>query len=81
MQWQGIQIPSKKCQEVIEWMMQKAKGRSARAEVFRMVLAAAVYYCWHERNSAVFQKGRRPVKAILRSIIQEVHVRASRSAS
>ncbi|OIT22651.1 hypothetical protein A4A49_54444 [Nicotiana attenuata] len=56
----------------------KAKGRSARAEICRMVLAAAIYYCWQERNWAVFQKKRRTPKAILRLIIQEIHVRATR---
>ncbi|XP_019236925.1 PREDICTED: uncharacterized protein LOC109217149 [Nicotiana attenuata] len=56
LQWQGIQIMSQNWQTVIAWMVQKAKGRSARAEICRMVLAAAVYYCWQERKWAVFQE-------------------------
>nr|XP_009623283.1 uncharacterized protein LOC104114523 [Nicotiana tomentosiformis] len=62
--------------EEVKWLEQVSKGKSAGASVCRMTLAAAVYHIWQERNNVIFQKKRRTSNAILRLIIQEIHVRA-----
>ncbi|OIT21498.1 hypothetical protein A4A49_65579, partial [Nicotiana attenuata] len=54
------------------------KGKSARAAICRMTLAAAVYHCWQERNFVIFQKKRRTTTSLINHIIQEVHIRAAR---
>jgi len=52
-----------------------AKGRNPKDEVYRMMLAAAVYYIWRERNTRVFQNKRQTPQ--IRLIIQEIHVRGA----
>nr|XP_009766976.1 PREDICTED: uncharacterized protein LOC104218229 [Nicotiana sylvestris]XP_016484890.1 PREDICTED: uncharacterized protein LOC107805375 [Nicotiana tabacum] len=44
--WQGIQRTQHAWQEEITWLAKVTKGKSARAAICRMTLAAAVYHCW-----------------------------------
>ncbi|XP_070042036.1 uncharacterized protein [Nicotiana tomentosiformis] len=74
--WQGIQRTKKDWREELKWIEKVAKGKSRGAAICRMVLAAAVYHIWQERNNVIFQKKRRSTNVILRLIIQEIHVRA-----
>nr|XP_009793629.1 PREDICTED: uncharacterized protein LOC104240481 [Nicotiana sylvestris] len=78
LRWQGIQRSHKNWQDEIAWMEKMAKGKSARPAICRIILAAAIYHCWQERNFVTFQKKRRTTIALTKLIIQEVHVRAAR---
>ncbi|XP_019242144.1 PREDICTED: uncharacterized protein LOC109222223 [Nicotiana attenuata] len=77
LKWQGIQRTKLGWKEELAWIERRAKGRSGGAELCRMSLAAAVYHIWQERNNVIFQQKNRPTKAIIRSIIQEIHVKAT----
>ncbi|XP_070035221.1 uncharacterized protein [Nicotiana tomentosiformis] len=76
LKWQGIQRTKKAWQEELTWLEQFGKGKSGGAAVCRMTIAAAVYHIWQEKNNVMFKK-KRPTNAILRLIIQEMHVRAT----
>lgn len=53
------------------------RGKNASATIYRIALAATVYYIWQEKNMVVFQNKRRQADAIIRVIIQEIFVRGS----
>ncbi|XP_075096316.1 uncharacterized protein LOC142174423 [Nicotiana tabacum] len=78
LRWQGIQRSHHNWKEDITWMVKITKGKSARAAIYRMTLAAAVYHRWRERNFVIFQKKRRTTNSLINHIIQEVHIRAAR---
>ncbi|KAH0666117.1 hypothetical protein KY285_027323 [Solanum tuberosum] len=63
--------------EEIYWAISHATGKAIQDKVYRMTLAAAVYYVWQERNYRIFQKEERTTKMITKSIIQEIHYRTS----
>lgn len=77
--WQGIMRRKKELQEEIQWTEKKAAGKSAGAEVYRMVLATAVYHIWQARNNIIFQKKQVNAQNIVKMIIQEIHIRAQYS--
>ncbi|XP_019244385.1 PREDICTED: uncharacterized protein LOC109224253 [Nicotiana attenuata] len=53
--WQGISRMVMDWQEELKWAEVYARGRRVEAEIYRMALAASVYYIWKERNQRVFQ--------------------------
>ncbi|KAG5591587.1 hypothetical protein H5410_042101 [Solanum commersonii] len=63
--------------EEIDWAISHATRKAIQDEVYRMTLAAAIYYVWQERNYRIFQKKERTTKMITRSIIREIHCRSS----
>jgi len=78
LQWQGITRSNQGWMEEVQWAQQHCKGRSKGASVYKMVLAAAVYQVWKERNNRIFQHSSRSQHVIIKQIIQEVFQRASR---
>lgn len=38
----------------VNWVVAHNKGKSDAAEIYRMCLAASVYYLWQERNNRIF---------------------------
>ncbi|XP_019252743.1 PREDICTED: uncharacterized protein LOC109231537 [Nicotiana attenuata] len=74
--WQGVMRRGKQWKEEVQWAEKKAAGKSAGAEIYRMVLAAAVYHIWQARNNTIFQKKQINAQSIVKLIIQEVHIRA-----
>ena len=63
--------------EEIEWATMHANMKSIQDEVYRMTLAAALYYIWQERNHRIFQQKERSIEEIIKQIIQEIHCRSS----
>ncbi|KAM3306342.1 hypothetical protein P3S67_013212 [Capsicum chacoense] len=61
----------------INWSVANIRGQSAGAHVFRMMLAACVYYIWHERNSRIFRNTTVQPDSIVRIVIQEMILLAS----
>ncbi|KAH0702841.1 hypothetical protein KY285_017119 [Solanum tuberosum] len=43
-------------QQYLTWALKNAKGKTIRAQIFRMVYAEAVYAVWIERNQRVFEQ-------------------------
>lgn len=64
-------------EDELQWATLYARGRSLKAEVFRMMLAAAVYHVWRERNYRVFQGTNQSTEILIRHIIQEIHYRGA----
>lgn len=64
--------------EALGWAAQHAKGKTPMAEVFKMVLAAAVYSVWRVRNPRVFKQQNQSTDVVTKLNIQEVHVKAGK---
>nr|XP_016478967.1 PREDICTED: uncharacterized protein LOC107800323 [Nicotiana tabacum] len=74
--WQGVMKRKKQWKEEVQWAEKKAAGKSAGAEIYRMVLTATVYHIWQARNSIIFQKKQVNAQSIVKTIVQEMHIRA-----
>ncbi|KAK4721925.1 hypothetical protein R3W88_012158 [Solanum pinnatisectum] len=66
LKWQLITRGCEGWNEELEW-----------ADVYRMAIAATIYYIWQERNLRIFQQKERTTDMISRLITQEIHHRAS----
>ncbi|XP_060210446.1 uncharacterized protein LOC132637365 [Lycium barbarum] len=76
--WQGIQRSSLNWEAELALATQHAKGKTARDEVYRMTIAAAVDHIWKERNLRCFQNKKQSVDNLVRMVIQEIHFRGNR---
>nr|XP_016440518.1 PREDICTED: uncharacterized protein LOC107766282 [Nicotiana tabacum] len=76
LQWQGIVRMKKQWHEEVQWAVEKAAGKSAGAELYRITLAAVVYHVWQARNKSIFQKEKVNFVSIVKVIVQEIHIRA-----
>ncbi|XP_075109142.1 uncharacterized protein LOC142180934 [Nicotiana tabacum] len=59
------------------WAMKNAKGKSQAAAAFKIVYAEIIHLIWCERNNRVFEKTRRDVDDIARTIACVCNVRAN----
>ncbi|XP_009590345.1 uncharacterized protein [Nicotiana tomentosiformis] len=75
--WIGVTRNPMVWEDELQWGMQHASGSSSRAEVYRMLLAVAVYHVWMERNYRVFQGKQQSIEVVARPIVQEIHFRDS----
>nr|XP_016506912.1 PREDICTED: uncharacterized protein LOC107824621 [Nicotiana tabacum] len=73
--WQGINRQVMVWDHELEWAERHCKGRSSKAEIYRMTLADNIYYIWQERNARIFQAKQRNVATITRLLMQEIHYR------
>ncbi|WMV07465.1 hypothetical protein MTR67_000850 [Solanum verrucosum] len=69
LQWMSITRSSAGWTEEIEWATLHANRKSIQDEVYRMTLAAALYYIWQERNHRIFQQKERSIEEIIKQII------------
>ncbi|WMV57941.1 hypothetical protein MTR67_051326 [Solanum verrucosum] len=76
LKWMHIQRPCMEWEGGLKWVEKWCKGKSSRAEVYKITLTAAVYFIWKESNQRVFQQKRRSIEDILKHIAQEVYFRA-----
>ncbi|KAG5629293.1 hypothetical protein H5410_001010 [Solanum commersonii] len=75
LQWMSITRSSAGWTEEIEWAKLHANRKSIQDEVYRMTLAAALYYIWQDHR--IFQQKERSIEEIIKEIIQEIHCRSS----
>ncbi|KAH0752152.1 hypothetical protein KY285_005300 [Solanum tuberosum] len=75
--WLSINRASNGWTEELNWAVEHASSKTIIAEVYRMTLAAIIYYIWQERNYRIFQNKERNIEMINRAIIQGIHCRAS----
>ncbi|XP_075107179.1 uncharacterized protein LOC107766925 [Nicotiana tabacum] len=75
--WLGIRRPPMNWEDELQWAKLNARGRSPKAEVFRIMLAAVVYHVWKERNYKVFRGTKQNTEILIRQIIQEIHYRGA----
>ncbi|XP_016484095.2 uncharacterized protein LOC107804683 [Nicotiana tabacum] len=52
----------------LQWIINKAKGKSSRASIFRMVVTEASYALWMERNTHIFEQIYRSSEVLAREI-------------
>ncbi|XP_016549166.1 uncharacterized protein LOC107848980 [Capsicum annuum] len=70
--WMKIQRVALPWSSKIMWIESHIKGRSAASHIFRMVLAASVYYIWKERNCRIFRSSSATQDKVVRLVIQDV---------
>ncbi|XP_019246313.1 PREDICTED: uncharacterized protein LOC109225961 [Nicotiana attenuata] len=75
LQWQGIHRQPMVWATELHWAEKHYKGRSTKAELYKLVLAGSIYYIWQERNNRIFKGVQRAETNICRSITQDVHGR------
>ncbi|OIT00034.1 hypothetical protein A4A49_59923, partial [Nicotiana attenuata] len=73
--WMQIDRAVMEWDHELQWAEQHCRGRSAAAEIYRMVLVGSIYYIWQERNARVFQETSRTAEMITRSLTQDIHCR------
>ncbi|XP_019242001.1 PREDICTED: uncharacterized protein LOC109229805 [Nicotiana attenuata] len=74
--WKGVMRRKKQWKEEVQWAEKNAAGKNAGAEIYRMVLAAAVNHIWQARNNIIFQEKQINAQSIVKTIVQEIHIRA-----
>ncbi|XP_060184494.1 uncharacterized protein LOC132614137 [Lycium barbarum] len=77
LQWQGITRRPKDWDAEIRWLTNYAKGKIAKAELYRIVLAAAAYTIWKERNMRVFQDKKQQLDVMIKLVMQEMFFRGN----
>ncbi|KAH0720490.1 hypothetical protein KY284_005520 [Solanum tuberosum] len=75
--WLSINRASNGWTEELNWAVKHASSKTIIAELYKMTLAAAIYYIWQERNYRIFQNKERNIEMINRAITQGIHCRAS----
>ncbi|KAG5579266.1 hypothetical protein H5410_049893 [Solanum commersonii] len=60
----------------MEWVIKNAKGRTMRAQAFKIVYTECVYAIWLEWNQRVFEKKPEIMRVIAREIASMCSVRA-----
>nr|XP_043611682.1 uncharacterized protein LOC122583328 [Erigeron canadensis] len=71
----GMADVSGKMDDIMDWLLVRAKSRSVRNILGRLVVAATAYYVWQERNAHLFTKDTRNVAAIQKIIKSTVRWR------
>ncbi|XP_058216810.1 uncharacterized protein LOC131327682 [Rhododendron vialii] len=56
----------------IDWVCSPMSGASLHYRVYKLSLAASIYWIWHERNNRVFQRKSLPTPLSSSHIIAEV---------
>ncbi|XP_019248631.1 PREDICTED: uncharacterized protein LOC109227893 [Nicotiana attenuata] len=75
LQWQGIYRKALQWNEELNWTIKYCKGRSIKAELYRLILAGAVYHVWQERNNIIFRGVKQSIQELVRDIVQAIHGR------
>ena len=60
---------------IIAWLIPRAKLRSVRGVVPKLVVAASAYFIWQERNLRLFQKKKRSVLQVIEVITSTVRLK------
>lgn len=63
--------------QYLQWIVSKAKGKSCRANIFRMVTAELCYTLWLKRNSRIFENTFRSSDTLVRELAYICNVRGT----
>ncbi|KAI8555340.1 hypothetical protein RHMOL_Rhmol05G0167400 [Rhododendron molle] len=61
----------------VSWGSHSCKNKFVWASLFKLCLAAAIYYIWRERNGRIFQHIGHNPEIVMRQILEEVKACAS----
>lgn len=75
--WLSVNKRVTRWSDEIQWATDHATNKTAQANIYRITLAAALYYIWQERNCRTFQHKERTREMIVRMVIQDIHSRTS----
>ncbi|OIS98987.1 hypothetical protein A4A49_60908, partial [Nicotiana attenuata] len=75
LKWQGIRRKAMQWNEELNWAVKYYKGRSIKAELYRLILAGAGYHVWQERNNRIFRGVKQTIQELVRTIAQAIHGR------
>ncbi|XP_069143460.1 uncharacterized protein [Solanum lycopersicum] len=69
LRWINVQTNMPKSwTEFIQWCVKNGKGKSARAQMFKGILAEGVYGLWSERNKRIFEEKRCSMDEVVKRI-------------
>ncbi|KAG5525159.1 hypothetical protein RHGRI_031740 [Rhododendron griersonianum] len=68
----GFVLPSRDLMDEIHWGLTHCKDCSIQSRLFKLCLAASVYYIWKERNGRIFQQIGYESTSVVRLILEEV---------
>ncbi|GJY56009.1 homeodomain-like protein [Tanacetum coccineum] len=71
----GMELVSPKLHDIISYLQPIAHRRNARSVIGRILVAAAAYFIWVERNNRVFKNSRRSPKELRDAIIVTVRLK------
>ncbi|TMX05017.1 hypothetical protein EJD97_003533 [Solanum chilense] len=63
------------------WSIQKGKGKTIQAQLFKMLLAESVYAIWNERNKRIFEDKKCVIDEVVKKIAYTTIVRSSSNIS
>nr|XP_010314353.1 uncharacterized protein LOC104645042 [Solanum lycopersicum] len=67
--WAGFNnIRAKTWTQFVQWCIQHGKGKTTRAQLFKMILAEVVYAVWNERNKRIFEDKKSVIDEIVKKI-------------
>ncbi|XP_021979835.1 uncharacterized protein LOC110875953 [Helianthus annuus] len=73
--WTNMESVSGSWAEIMSWMNQNSNMQVPENIISRLVLSAASYFVWQERNNRLFSKNQRTEMVIAREIIRTVRLR------
>ncbi|XP_022041032.1 uncharacterized protein LOC110943603 [Helianthus annuus] len=68
----GMDSVQPKWDDVVDWLLNRVKSKSAANYVSRLLVAASAYVIWQERNARMFKNQLRPPETITEINIQQV---------
>ncbi|XP_010322072.1 uncharacterized protein [Solanum lycopersicum] len=67
----------KTCAHFIQWSNQHGKGKTTKAQLFKLILAEGVHAVWNERNKRIFEDKKCLIDEVVKKI---AHVTIARSS-
>ncbi|XP_022030836.1 uncharacterized protein LOC110931763 [Helianthus annuus] len=71
----GITMVNEKWDEIVEWMIPRAKSKAISLVASRLIIAVAAYVIWSERNARFFSNRLRPPEQISDVIMSTVRTK------
>ncbi|XP_022015064.1 uncharacterized protein LOC110914582 [Helianthus annuus] len=68
----GMDFVSPKWRDIIEWLLARARSKSAVFYVAKILVTAALYFIWQERNARIFKNQLRPPEKLSEIILKTV---------
>ncbi|GJV61287.1 putative RNA-directed DNA polymerase [Tanacetum coccineum] len=60
---------------IVKFLIPMAKRRTSKSVASKLVIAASVYYIWHERNDRLFNNSKRSVDQVLKNIMSSIRLK------
>ncbi|XP_022015034.1 uncharacterized protein LOC110914555 [Helianthus annuus] len=71
----GMNMVDERWDDIVEWLIPRAKSRAIRMVASRLVVAASAYGIWRERNARFFSNRVRPPEQISEIILDTVRTK------